>query len=554
MRRAGFILSTLSALAAVLCVCTGQLGRCELWAGEPSWCEPYLKRQVNAHYTQYFTYVPDVFGSQENMAANATGEWDVRLYAAPGGCRKAVQQLLCLSVFLQCADEKLVLAMGNSTSEFDLPRFPCKSVCLSVNQECDGLSGFEPVDCDQVQADLGQPLYPTRGTSIPTGGEPIFVPCYGDASQPPLVPLDDCPRAFGYSKEEDTCLPLCPDSFTIWSHSQRSIFAWFSLIVLVLSIPLMVFNLVPWLALPSKRKFPTCMPTVLGVSLLFVQIGFLTAFNPEVDDWACEGRFEIRSRNHWLCRVQAYVIIGFGTVITWAWSCILMNCTIPLFKPDFRWPLWMMGVEAALVVVPAAVILIIAEAKGWTGAMDPDLGFCVNGSQDQPQESLLLKAIPDAICISIGTLLIITLVILLAMHSFKVHGEAHGVVGSVRKFLKETYRTMVFCFCFWPSAAYGLGWEFYFFSRINSKISELEEYGECNVSRRDDCEAEDVVDWGTMLPFIFMSVCWPAVAFFMCFGLRGWVWKFWLSLLTGKLPEDDAGGTASSSRRTSGAY
>eukprot|EP00013_Stygamoeba_regulata_P019386 CAMPEP_0177648406 /NCGR_PEP_ID=MMETSP0447-20121125/10809_1 /TAXON_ID=0 /ORGANISM="Stygamoeba regulata, Strain BSH-02190019" /LENGTH=551 /DNA_ID=CAMNT_0019151041 /DNA_START=165 /DNA_END=1820 /DNA_ORIENTATION=- len=523
-----FVVVLLLALAAGA---AAQTGRCEVWAGAPELCRPYISLHAPMANNTFYIFVPDALVSQKNMANLIENSLDIALRAAPGPCRKSVTQLICLSVLLTCADERLQL--GNTTLE--LPRFVCNAVCQGVNYECDALQGFEAQDCDQIEPNSGFPLYPPHATVIPLGNTSLEIPCFGDASFPPHAPPLDCPANFGYSREEDTCLPLCPDSMGTYSHQQRTIIHVFKHVFTDPAIPLHIYAVLPWLVVKDKRKYPTYVVTMFGLCAFAIIIGiFLTSLTAHPDDFICEDDFNMISHDVAICRAAAWLLMGGSTgALSWL-SMLTVNCFVPLVKPDFKWPMWYELSQHFLTWSAVVTVILVAEVRGGMGQISPDHTVCGIGSEDDGKRSLLLpKFIIDTVFLVLALVMMITTTVLLFVHKARVHA-ASGLGGILRRMWKETSRNLIFVFLYCPVAVYGIFFEWYQFGLYDDIVDELTEFGKCNVRGGTNCEATDIPHLADTLLFFPAFGLYTALAYFLVFSLRSWVFKFYGNVARGE--------------------
>jgi len=524
------------ALACMLYVwvrpAAAQLGQCEVWAGQPAVCGPYLQAHGNAHSTQTRVFVPAQFGSQGAMEAEVLRQLDPALRAAPGGCRKAATQLVCLSVFLACADE--TLAVGNAT--WHLPRFVCSAACESVNYECGGLDGFTAVDCAQLEPTSGLPFYPRAVTSLALlpNTTAIDIPCYADARVPARVPVETCPYNFHYDARADTCLPACPNAYCAWSSSEQHALRWIKLCSSTVSLIIFIPAVLPWILVKDRRKFPTYVPLFFSLSFMMVQVGLLVSSILPHEEFVCEDRVTLNAKSFIPCRFQAWTLIVFaGSGLGWLMN-MCINAFIPVWFDIQRWSWHLEVAENVVGWGPSLLYMIVMEGVGEAGGMAPDYQVCFTADDDI--NTLLPFFVIVTVYVVVGNLFLLLALGKLFYIKWVLNRE-WGIMEGTRRIMKDTRNSLQFATTYSVVVVYAVFFLWYMYFKFDAYVDAIEGSAACNAAGENDCHVEQHIPFGLFVSFLLILSVYPAVAILLVFSCRKWAFDMWKSLLRGEIPD-----------------
>eukprot|EP00013_Stygamoeba_regulata_P003015 CAMPEP_0177634812 /NCGR_PEP_ID=MMETSP0447-20121125/3564_1 /TAXON_ID=0 /ORGANISM="Stygamoeba regulata, Strain BSH-02190019" /LENGTH=518 /DNA_ID=CAMNT_0019136551 /DNA_START=105 /DNA_END=1657 /DNA_ORIENTATION=- len=477
------------AFCLLVAACSGQqVGRCEAWEGEPAVCAPYLRLHADPRHAFPLVFVPDTLkDGQKDMVAVAIAALPSVLSAAPASCRKAATQLACLSVFPLCA------------SELALPRPVCAAACENTNFHCGKLGDFPLVECSATD-DAGNPLWPPAASTVllPNTTTPVTVPCVGSGRVPENARPTNCPRRFAFSKEAQTCMPVCPDAYLTFSDAESFALLTIRRVLCPFAEVLFILALIPWLMMKEKRQFPNYSVPMWGLCFSVFNVGNAMTIVQVGSSAVCADKFTITDSEYPPCHLQA-VLLLLGTLCGLGWMTnTFMNCALSVHYNALIRSRALELFQHGLAWGPGMIFIVVLEIFDLIGVNIPDLNMCL-----AQQDTLICAMLFFNLIASVYSILSFAFIIFSLAHiyhvKFSLQKSPSHLMQAAKRILKETGVVLTFStICFlWLLYLQAILW--YTWWHAPMYIEDLEGRARCYAAGEPHCDA------GTLLPFPLLT-------------------------------------------------
>jgi len=523
-------------LVLAVWVTAGSADSCELFAGKPSWCVPYLNNLDGGQ--RPIIFLPGNI-TQDVLAAVADDSNNVALVALSSACRRSMHQIICLSVFRKCEHDSV-------TGEAKGVR-PCLWTCLVAHDKCESFGEDIAPACNTTDPlDPTQPLFVDATASARSAN--ASVQCVGDGNIPYPVPVD-CPKYFAYSAHEDMCVAECPIPLDGWDSRQAAYL--YKNIIISLSMVMVTLCLIPNLMYKRMRKFPHHMSTCFGISFWIFGLSLLLTDSAHVDDYICLSKVEFRDHNDPLCLAQSILYLWslFASYMWWMWSAV--NLLVASVNP-FKWHEFFGRMDVFLcthilswgIGIPLIIILFSFDS---IANPFPNAGICVASNVDMPYLVLGVFDVPIFCLHTLGSLVGLFCVIFLIKHNSKLFGPRGGLAITIR----EYWRMIIFLVMIWLLFGNFVGFLIHAFVVTLVLPGNAEDFYRCRLEGKTDCPLE-----GLNFPFYCVVLTTAAlfgITYAVVYGTTPQALAFWRTLLTtGRLPSDATSSTPAGSAGSSG--
>lgn len=295
-----------------------------------------------------------------------------------------------------------------------------------------------------------------------------------------------CPPHF--SASNGSCAPTCPLGY--YNTHQYNLGFGLNTALAATSILTSLLVLVPYLAIPSRRKWPSSLLAILFGAITVVGIGSLIpALAHGAKDWlklACYNKTTLATRNQGACAISATIAYGVAMFGASIWFCLALNMSVSSLQLDISNHIRLIA-SLAYSILPAVIGVIIINAKNVIQGSPANGGGCfIDVTKANGWYYDALWTIPLSFMFVFGTISVLITAGIIIKRAAKNFGGFSW--RAILVFIKYQPRILFYLFLYWYAVLIMNAFRFYTI-RFNDKF-------EASVTEWYTCLA---MTWGAAL-------------------------------------------------------